>query len=289
MIEIKNDKLQVTISMLGAEVRKVINAQNGYSYLHDGNPSIWNGISPLLFPAIGKSYNEIFKHKGLEYPMSKHGFARNNEFKVINNKVDSVELSLYTSIIDNYPFDLELRVVYKLDGNQLITKFIVINHGDDEALFSMGAHPAFKCPFDSSHKLEDYYLEFESDQVLDESFINQDGYFELQTKKRNITDKKIWLNPNIFDNDALVFSNFKSKYIDLKEKDTNKKIRVTIDGFTHLGIWAKPGRPDYVCIEPWCGRADDNEFNQELKSKDGVVKLATGLTWSVAYTTVFDY
>jgi galactose mutarotase-like enzyme len=38
----------------------------------------------------------------------------------------------------------------------------------------------------------------------------------------------------------------------------------------HLGIWTKPGA-GYICIEPWQGHADPEDFEGELAVKPGVV------------------
>lgn len=69
MITIKNDNLLVEISELGAEVRAVINIATEHEYMWSGDGRIWAGVSPVLFPVVGKSHDNKIKYQGKEYPM----------------------------------------------------------------------------------------------------------------------------------------------------------------------------------------------------------------------------
>ena len=57
MYTIKNDKLKVEINAFGAELHS-IQTPDGCEYLWQGDPAIWNGQAPNLFPYIARLTNE---------------------------------------------------------------------------------------------------------------------------------------------------------------------------------------------------------------------------------------
>ena len=51
------------------------------------------------------------------------------------------------------------------------------------------------------------------------------------------------------------------------------------------GIWSPPKKQaPFVCIEPWYGHADFEDFTGELKDKEGIEKLKVGQVFNSAYT-----
>jgi galactose mutarotase-like enzyme len=40
----------------------------------------------------------------------------------------------------------------------------------------------------------------------------------------------------------------------------------------HLGIWTKPGA-GFICIEPWQGHADPEDFDGDFAAKPGVLLI----------------
>ena len=38
------------------------------------------------------------------------------------------------------------------------------------------------------------------------------------------------------------------------------------------------GQPK-ICLEPWCGIADNNDHDYQLKNKEGIVELIAGERW----------
>jgi galactose mutarotase-like enzyme len=71
----------------------------------------------------------------------------------------------------------------------------------------------------------------------------------------------------------------------LKTDKDGSGFRFCFPGFPFLGIWAAKDA-DFVCIEPWCGIADDVNTTQEISQKEGIVRLESGAlferTWSVS-------
>jgi galactose mutarotase-like enzyme len=54
-------------------------------------------------------------------------------------------------------------------------------------------------------------------------------------------------------------------------------LRVDFPDMPHLGIWTKPGA-GFICIEPWQGHADPQDFAGDFSDKPGVVSIQPGET-----------
>src|SRR5690606_13178174 len=121
--------------------------------------------------------------------------------------------------------------------------------------FSIGGHPAFNVPLNEDGAYEDHYLEFDRKLDLETNLLTEDGL--ISSRKRTVTrnDSLINLHKDLFNKDALIFRNIKSKNVDLVSKTSGKILSVEFQDFRDLGIWAKPAAP-FVCIEPWLGHAD---------------------------------
>ena len=50
----------------------------------------------------------------------------------------------------------------------------------------------------------------------------------------------------------------------LLKPDRTPFISLYCAGFPYVGIWSK-GEADFVCIEPWYGRTDNDGFTGDLK------------------------
>ena len=98
------------------------------------------------------------------YAMNQHGFARDDDFKVIENTHNSVafELASTEESKEIFPFDYKLQVEYTLVKKSLKIEYTVINPSKNNDLyFAIGAHPAFNCPFETGHNRDEYQLVFD--------------------------------------------------------------------------------------------------------------------------------
>ena len=69
----------------------------------------------------------------------------------------------------------------------------------------------------------------------------------------------------------MVFKHLKSNELILLNK--NKPVlSVQFEGFPYLGIWTKPNAP-FLCIEPWCGLADNVNHNGNIFEKESIQLL----------------
>ncbi len=288
IIVIRNLNLEAHINTLGAEVRKLVNLHTQHNYMWSGDKSIWAGVSPVLFPVVGKTTNSVINYQGKQYPQGNHGFARTNSFTVAEQTESMVKLRLDAqTIATQYPFKLDFEVTYSLVENKLITQYSIHNHEETTAYFSVGAHPAFACPFDEAHTFNDYYIEFEQQEPnLCHHEITLDAFFTGKTTLSN--QNRIDLTTETFAKDAIIYSDFQSKSIALKEKNSNRQIKVSLDGFTWLGLWSKINA-NYVCIEPWCGHSDSINFSGDINQKAAIEAVLANNSWSRSYSIEFAY
>ncbi|RLD31213.1 MAG: aldose 1-epimerase family protein [Bacteroidetes bacterium] len=186
-----------------------------------------------------------------------------------------------------YPFKFEFIIEYILEGNELILKHTIINHGDEQMLFSLGGHPGFTCPLNKDESYTDYYLEFEKPETAQTWQVQKDGLIGKETLPVLDNSPVINLHPHIFDNDALVFKNLNSSKVSLKSKKSQQVLSVSFKDFPYLGIWAKPNAK-YVCIEPWIGIADSVDADRNFENKEGLTSLPAKEIFIAAYSIIIE-
>jgi galactose mutarotase-like enzyme len=265
--KISNSYLTAQIKHLGAELFSLKDSQKK-EFIWEGNPGFWGKHSPILFPIVGSLKNSCYTVSEKQYSLNRHGFARELAFKLIANTNDSATFSLISNEETKklYPFDFELQICYWLDEKKLNVDFKVVNNSNCVMPFSIGAHPAFALP----EKIETYSLEFEQQENLT-YYLLEDGLISNSSNEVSLKDKKMNLNYQLFENDALVFKTLRSKAITIKKNET-PFLKVHFDDFPNLGIWTIPNAP-FLCIEPWFGYSDTLTEYQDFSKKEGIQLL----------------
>jgi galactose mutarotase-like enzyme len=271
--ELKNDFLKVKINSFGAELNSLQKIDNSCEYIWQANSKYWARYSPILFPIVGRLKEDSYFYKDKKYSMSQHGIARDKEFEVVNKKENFIEFRLCSDekSFEIYPFSFELYLSYKLEKSSLIISYKVVNKSDEKILFSIGAHPAFNWTLDENEKKEDYFLEFEVDKIK-RYFLDEKGLL-FKSDDLKLENNKLFLNEELFKDDALVFEDSNIKQVVFKSVKNEKFVKVNFDNFPYLGIWSKPSGAPFLCIEPWFGVADDKNSNQKLEEKKGINSL----------------
>ena len=270
---IKNTFLTATINSFGAELCSLKNKENK-EYIWEGNPDFWGKHSPILFPIVGTLKNNSYQYNEIEYHLSRHGFARDMDFELVDKKENSVTFSIQSSeeTLKIYPFIFELQIIYTLDKNSLNIEYKVMNNGKSKMPFSIGAHPAFALP----ENFENYAIQFEKEESL-EYYLLEDDLISNKTKTLELQNKLVPLNYQLFKNDALIFKTLESNSVTILE-NSNPKLRVNFNNFPSLGIWTKMNAP-FLCIEPWFGYSDTNENSGNLFEKEGIQILEENKTF----------
>ena len=277
MIQLQNNKLSVAVSEKGAELQSL--QLNNVEYLWQADAAFWGKHSPVLFPIIGelKDGKYIFDNK--EYKLSRHGFARDKAFGVTASSQTQAIFSLKSdeSTLALYPFRFAFNVIYSIDDTSLFCTYQVINTGNDSIYFSAGGHPAFKVPLNDYLQYTDYSLWFNNDAVLNRYLLHQ-GLTGDNTEKIVLDNKTLQLKPSLFYEDAIVLKHIDSDQIKLFSAKDEHGLNFNFKGFPYFGIWAAKDAP-FVCLEPWCGIADNISHNHQLTTKEGINTLAAGETW----------
>lgn len=286
MHTLQNDKLKITVKKTGAELCKITSVKNKTEFMWHADPDVWGSFAPNLFPIIGALKDDAYTFEGKTYTLPKHGFVRHNKAITLHQQTQNsltFKLTSNPESLKNYPFEFEFLITYTLTNNTLEVKHTVINTDSKTMYFSVGGHPAFKCPVFDNENYEDYVLEFEHSENSKTHLINmENGLISSETETVFNNSNKIQLTHNLFNRDALVFKDLKSRKVTLKSNKNGDILSVSYPGFPYLGIWAKPNG-DYVCIEPWLGVADSETTNQNFKEKEGILNLAPNKTFQASY------
>ena len=278
-IKLVNPFCSVSINTKGAELISFKDLKSENEFIWNGNPEFWGKHSPVLFPIVGALKEDSYLLNGEKYNLSRHGFARDFEFEVLESKPDNASFLLKQNSETKlkYPFDFELQMNYKLQNKTLIISYTVKNNSETDMPFSLGAHPAFSLP----NTFTNYSLKFEKEESLT-TYELENNLFSGKTRSVALENNKLPLNYSLFKKDALVFKSLHSKNITLIEAD-KPVLKVSYHDFTSLGIWTVQNAP-FVCIEPWIGYADDVLSTQNLFEKKDSKTLQPNNTFKASFT-----
>ncbi|WP_439556847.1 aldose 1-epimerase family protein [Dyadobacter sp.] len=283
---IENEFLRIAVRQAGAELCRIQSKVTGTDFMWNADPDIWPSYAPVLFPVIGAIKNGFVRYNGKDYAVPRHGIVRNNpEVKLIEQTESSLTFGLKSSTetLEIYPFEFDFEITYRLDAHKFLQSYKVANSGEEQMLFSLGGHPAFKCPVHEGEDYTDYYLEFEAIENDSTWLLTKDGLVGNETKKIFDNTNTLHLDHHLFDNDALIFKHLVSKQVSLRSTKSAQVATVRFGDFPYLGIWAKPNG-NFVCIEPWLGIADSADSDQNFETKEGILKLAAGELFTASFS-----
>lgn len=276
---LENKNLKIAIDTHGAELSSIFNKKENREMLWHGDSEFWGRRSPVLFPVVGKYKNGKTTYNGKEYALGQHGFARDSEFTLLEeseNKL-SFELTSNEETLTKYPFQFRLICSFELANDTIVVGWKVENTDDKTIHFSIGAHPAFYCEKSKT------VLTMNGDN-LKYSLVNTDG---LYTPKKYDVENSFILHDNIFDKDALIIEN--SNVTEVSLVDNGKNYLTMKFDAPLFGIWSptKKNAP-FVCIEPWYGRCDAEDFNGDITEREYDNSLPVGETWYKEYEIVIN-
>jgi galactose mutarotase-like enzyme len=277
---IRNDKTEIKINSLGAEVRSVVH--NGRERAWQNETGEWSGCAILLFPYAG--FNRLV-YDGVDFGVQKHGFCRNEEFELVEAKNDKITFVLRANERTNavYPYDFEFFVQYAIIDNGYQVCYTILHSDNREIPFACGGHESFALDSDVEH----YYVEFEKDEKLDFLVHNASGMLTGETVDHG-EGRILNLEKDFTDNSAtVILGDINSRKATLKNKETNEKIvEVTFDGFENLLLW-HPHGSKMLCIEPWQALPSYVDEIKEFKERKGVINLSANC--EVSFTRKITY
>lgn len=282
---LENDELRITVSRHGAELSHIWDKRNNREILWKADPAVWGRHAPVLFPFVGKSYENQYTYEGKTYAMSSHGFARDMDFEPVLCDVDECWYRLKDTpqTMEHYPFRFELEIGHCLEGRTIRVIWRVYNPDTKEMLFMIGGHPAFCTPQGKS--IYDFTLAFNQPDKLHYQAPGADGYEEASLGGILTLDQgKVPITKGFFST-ALTYI-FDQSQVESVSLLLEGKPYVTVrcPGFPYLGVWTIEKTHPFVCLEPWFGRCDTKGGTGELKDRPGIVTLNPRGVWKKSYT-----
>ena len=274
-VSISSDDLTVEIDPLGAQLSS-LRYRTAFDLLWNGDPAVWAGRAPLLFPIVGVLVDGSYRLGSQTYRLPRHGFARGKLFAVESSGASAATFRLAAdeASLRVFPFEFELEVRYELEGATLSLTTEIRNKGNTEMPASFGYHPGFRWPLPFGKPRSGHFIEFEADEPKPARRIDSLGLLTPEHHPTPITRRRLVLADSLFVQDVLIFDQINSRSV-LYGSDDAPRIKVDFPDAPYLGVWTKPGAP-FICIEPWHGITDPEGFSGDFTAKPGVFNLKAG-------------
>jgi len=288
MSTLQNDSLKLAFNLKGAELTSVRDLKDDTEYVWQADPTYWGRHAPVLFPIVGRLKDDRFQHQGQAYLLSQHGFARDLPFVPQPAPEGSLRYRLEATpeTRQRYPFAFRLDIIYTLAQRDLTVVYEVSNLGAEPMPFSIGAHPAFRCPLVAGEHFEDYDFVLAQAETVDRHRL-AGGLYTGEVERVLNEGSRLPLDAALFQHDALVFHNLASAWVALRSRKSGREVRMYIADFPYFGLWTKPGAP-FVCLEPWQGLADYQNASGHLSDKVGIILLMPEQIHRASYRVSFQ-
>ncbi len=279
-ISLHSGDLIAQVDPLGAQL-SALTDREGRHLLWSGDPAIWAGRAPLLFPIVGELAGGAYRLDRTTYHLSRHGFARRSAFQVVHADPGAALFRLRADdlTLERYPFRFELEVRFTLDGPTLTLACALRNAGEVPMPASLGFHPAFRWPLPFGADRAAHGIEFPQDEPAPVRRLDADGLLTALRHPTPVRDRRLALEDSLFRNDALIFDELHSRQVTYGAEGT-PRIRVNLFDAPYLGLWTKPGA-GFICIEPWHGIADPQGYRGDFRDKPGTFIVPPGALRSI--------
>jgi galactose mutarotase-like enzyme len=277
-VSLSSGELTASVSSLGAQLF-TLRDRAGRDLLWNGDPSIWSGRAPLLFPIVGALAGGSYRLGSTTYRLPRHGFARGRHFGIVDKTSTTAVFSLKSDAesLRIYPFRFELEVCFAVNGPALSVTTTVRNAGDAEMPASFGYHPGFRWPLPFEQPRSNHFIEFASEEAAPIRRLDPDGLLTAERHPTPVSQRRLALADALFQQDAVIFDEIRSRCVTYGA-DVGPRIRVSYPDAPYLGLWTKPGA-NFICIEPWHGIADPAGFSGDFTTKPGVFAVAAGASF----------
>jgi galactose mutarotase-like enzyme len=279
-IALSSAELSAEVNPLGAQL-SVLRDSGGRDLLWSGDPAVWAGRAPLLFPIVGTLAGGSYRLGSKAYALPRHGFARGRQFDVVaaTSSAASFRLSADEATWQVYPFRFQLDVDFALNGATLAVISSVRNMGQEQMPASIGYHPGFRWPLPYGEPRAAHFIELAEGEGPSIRRLDADGLLSAERHPTPVSHRRLALDDALFRDDVVIFDELRSHSLTYGA-DKGPRLRVSYPDAHYLGVWTKPGAP-FICIEPWQGIADEAGFSGDFRKKLGVFTLAPGATQSL--------
>jgi galactose mutarotase-like enzyme len=274
-VSLGSGDLTAQVNPLGAQL-SALRDRSGRDLLWDGDPAVWTGRAPLLFPIVGMLAGGCYRLGSEVHQLPRHGFARGKLFEVTESTsaTAAFRLTADEATLQVYPFHFELDVRFALEGPTLSITTYIRNVGDEEMPASFGYHPAFRWPLPYGRERSSHFIEFACDEPAPIRRLNADGLLTMERHPTPISDRRLALADALFRDDVVIFDAIHSSSVTYGA-GTGPRLRISYPDTPYLGVWTKPGA-NFICIEPWHGVSDLAGFSGDFTAKPGVFMVAPG-------------
>ena len=280
---IASDALELEVSSLGAEMQ-YLRSSSGKELLWHGDPAFWSGRAPVLFPIVGRAVDDTVSAGGVSAEMKQHGFARRQEFELVEQTEAMCRHVLHASEAtrETYPFEFSLSVTHAVARATLTVTAEVTNEGDTEMPFGFGFHPAFCLPLaggDGAH-----HVTLASGGSPQRQPLRPDGLLENTLVEGPFVNGQVEITDALFEEGALVFPGG-TEPVRYGSQD-GPSLAFTFENLPDLALWRPVGAP-FLCVEPWHGTASCVGDGPEIAQRPNAILLAPGDSKCFAYHVTF--
>ncbi|SCB71930.1 aldose 1-epimerase family protein [Weissella bombi] len=290
-VKLENENISVIISELGAELTSVTNRESGLEYMWTADPNFWGRHAPNLFPIVGRLKGDRYKYRDKTYFMTQHGFARDNEFDLVEKTSTYARFRLVDTEETHsiYPFHFQLDVIYRLTNQDTLgVTYVVTNTDSHEIYFSVGGHPGFRVPLEENEKFTDYYVNIEPNRIYNRSKL-VGPYLDNDLDTTFNSSIPLRLRRDDYKNDAIILRlDGNPVSVVLARLGVSHGVTMHIQDAQYVGIWTPYGKEaPFVCLEPWWGVADTVNADGIINHKYGINELAPAQTFTGSYSLSF--
>ena len=284
---VQNEVLSIKVDTLGSELISIKSNEDEFEYLWQKKDDSLSMQAPILFPVIAGLDNDSLYFAGKEYKMRLHGFIRVCTFLLVKEDQESLDYEFLSNeeTYKNYPFKFKFNTRYRLNKNRLEITYKVTNCDAQTMFFSVGAHPAFNCPFYENESFEDYYVQMERDENVERRIIQN---FMLTGERLPFLQDKnqFQLKNDLFARKAVILEGCKSAGATLRSNKNKKYVKVLFEGFPYIAFWSTVHGGSMLCIEPWYGVPSKRGENLPLDKKEGIISLPPSSEFQCTYSII---
>lgn len=275
VLEISSGEASVGIARRGAELKSW--RVGGRELIWAGDEAFWPDTAPILFPVVGWTRDGVVV-EGKRYPLGLHGFARTEEFALVEQMSGRALLRLVANerTRELYPFEFRLEVEYLINDNELKIILHVINEDNRPLPFACGLHPGFVWPLPGANG--PHVVRFDAPERAEVPVIAQGGLFSARLRPVPLNGRKLNLAPELFE-EALCFLDARSKGLEFGSADGSATLRMELENFPHVALWSRSANglcASFLCLEAWTGHGDPEDFSGDIYSKPSMRVLAPG-------------
>lgn len=278
-VRLSSDALSADIDPKGAQL-SALRDRDARDLLWNGDPAVWAGRAPILFPIVGVLVGGNYRLGSKAYSLPRHGFARNRMFSVesANPSAAVFRLSDDEETLRVYPFHFNLDIRFQLSGSTLSVTATIRNRGDETMPASIGFHPAFRWPLPYGQERAAHFIEFATEEPDPVRRLDAAGLLTPDRHATPIVQRRLMLQDSLFADDALILDRVRSRSV-VYGSAAGPRLQVSFADAPYLGIWSKPGA-HFICIEPWHGISDAAGFSEDFHDKLGMNLITAGSSFS---------